>query len=567
MQELPSTKRPLSARLGDCWLGFFSRKETGDSLALFRIACGVTTLFWILSALFHDVAMDVWLPPEYGGYRSFASAPWLFELLGGLTPTTLWTVIAVYIVSAVAVIIGFGGRFSAFLLLQTFLAVADINWDVSGGDCRLTGNCLWLLVIAGGTATMSLDCRLREGRWTSDRPVAAWPRYLVFYQLVVVYCATGLQKLSINWTPAGGYSALYYILQEPTWQRWDMSWLAWIYPLTQVATAITWMWEVSAPLLILAAWYRATRERPGRLRRLFNWIGFRRVYVTIGIMMHLGVFIFIDLSLFTWISLSMYTCLFTAAEWRAAWLAVRKRIGRGSDPKVQPCARAYKSKRTPAETSAWKHRFVYAFVAFHVIAITLAALPAPPEALEREDLSTGEEAENLAAWSKRLSQCGLAVSQSELEETLWHAAEKYKKIRKEILAPFQPYYKFCGARQGWKMFVGPHRTPSRLHIDIQENGVWRPIYIEGSRKHNWLRSRLNHEHWRTALFTAVYFQKQRPLKEFVGWAAERAALDFPEAEKLRLRVYRFRTLSPSEVKKGRHPQGQFDKVISTSLAR
>jgi len=589
----------MSGRLRNCWFGFFRRRETGESLALFRIACGVTTLTWILSAVFHDVATDVWLPVEYGGYRSFASVPWLFGLLGGLNPTTLWIVIGAYILSACAVTIGWGGRWSAFVLLQAFLAISDINSDVSGGDCRLAGNCLWLLVIAGGTATMSLDCRLREERWTSDRMVAAWPRYLVFYQLVVVYGATGLQKLSIDWTPAGGYSALYYILQEPTWQRWDMSWLAWVYPLTQVATAVTWIWEASAPLLILAAWYRATRDRPGLLRRLFNRIGFRRVYVTIGVMMHLGIFIFIDLSLFTWISLSMYPCLFTAAEWRGAWFAIRKRFVRGCETKklsenlpkrggqahfapktpqnepvpggfpigskAQPPGRPIESSGALAATSPWRHRLVYAFVTFHLVAITLAALPAPPQSLKREDLATGEEAANVAAWSDRLNRLGWAVSPSELEEALWKAAENFSRIRKRILAPFQPYYKFCGTGQGWKMFVGPHHNPSRLHVEIRENGHWRPVYIEGSREHNWLRSRLNHEHWRTVLITAVYFEKEQTLQQFVRWAAKHAAQDFPDADKLRLRVYTFRTPSPEEVKNSDHPQGQFDRTIRTSI--
>lgn len=579
--QSPSTNTgsPLLLLKDGC-VGLLGRRETAESLALFRIACGITTLAWILSAIAHGVAADIWLPVGDGGYRSFNSLPWLFELLGGLNPTTLWLVVGVYIVSAVAVTIGLGGRLSAFVLLQAFLAVSDINWHVSGGDCRLTANCLWLLVIAGGTATMSLDCRLREGRWTSDRTVAAWPRYLVFYQLVVVYCATGLQKLSIDWTPAGGYSALYYIMQEPSWQRWDMNWLAWIYPLTQVATAVTWIWEVSAPLLILAAWYRATSDRPGRFRRLFNRIGFRRIYVTYGIMMHVGIFIFIDLGLFTWISLSMYMCLFTSAEWRAASVRVRERIGSrktkqlratGSASEAPDERQASGTVRANGNLTAgpvanrWMNWPVYGFVAFHLVAITLAAMPAPPASLTREDLATGDEAANLAAWSERLNTWGLAVSQTQLEDTLWTAADRYGRIRKTVLTPFQPYYELCGTSQGWKMFVGPHRNPSRVHIDIHEDGTWRPIYIQGSREHDWLRSRLKYEHWRTAIFTMVYYQDDEALQECATWLAGQAATDFPDADELRVRAYTFRSLSPAEVKDGKEPRGQFEKAISVSL--
>lgn len=582
MDESPATNRSISGRLKNCWLSLLCQKETGESLALFRIACGLTALSWMLSAIARGVAADVWLPVEHGGYRSFDSLPWLFELLGGLNPTTLWSVVGVYLIAAVAVTIGLGGRLSAFTLLQAFLAISDINWDIGGGDCRLASNCLWLLVIAGGTATLSLDCRLRERSWTSDRPVSAWPRYLVFYQLVVVYCATGLQKLSIDWTPAGGYSALYYIMQEPTWQRWDMSWLAWIYPFTQIATAVTWIWEVSAPLLILAAWYRATSERPGRMRRMFNRIGFRRLYVSVGVTMHFGVFIFIDLSLFTWISLSMYTCLFASSEWRSAWRWIRETAGRGQavdkgttdvvgndSEQTRRAANgdqvdATLESDTPAENG--RHNWlIRAFVAFHIVAITLAALPAPPSSLTREDLATGDVATNLSAWTNRLNQIGVDVTQHQLEETLWNAADKYGRLRRKVLLPFGPYYRFCGTDQGWKMFVGAHRTPSRLHIDINKDGQWRPIYIQGSREHTWLRTRLNHEHWRTAIFTIVYYEEHDEIRELAKWLAKQARTDFPSADRLRVRVFYLHTPSPSEVKAGAGQEATCEDEITISL--
>lgn len=542
------------------WLGVIARRETGESLALFRVACGACTFTWLLSTVLHGIVSDIWLPTRYGGYREFDSLPWQFELLGGLTPTTLWFVLGICLTTSVAVVIGFGGRFATILLLQSFLAIARLNWEVAGGDCRLTANCLWLLFLAGGTQTLSLDCRLRTGRWTSDRPAAAWPRYLVFYQLVVVYFTTGLQKLSIDWTPAGGYSALYYILQEPSWQRFDMSWLAWIYPLTQIATALTWLWEVSAPLLILAAWYRATRDRPGLVRRWFNRIGFRRVYVAVGVLMHLGVFLLIDLSLFTFISLAMYTCLFTPTEWRAAWSRLANRFGRqtirqADDGLPQVGTRAL----------SWKQGLVGAFVAFHLVAISLAALPAPPGSFSRDDLLDEDVQASVIAWNSRLNNLGLNTTVDQLSDLLWQSGSRYMSLRQALLTPLAPYYDLCGTAQGWRMFVGAHRNPTRLRIEVHAAGKWQTVYQQGSREHNWMRTQLNHEHWRTVIFTIAVFGGKERQEQFASWAAREAMVDYPGADALRVRVYKSRSPTPAEVKQGRQPKEAFAWSVEVTM--
>ncbi len=139
---------------------------------------------------------------------------------------------------------------------------------------------------------------------------------MAIYQLVLIYWSTGLHKVSASWTPVGGYSALYYTLQQPTWQRWDMDWLAWVYPLTQAATALTWFWEITSPLLLLALWYRATPERPGRLRAVFNRLNYRRLFVVFGVCLHLMIFALMDVGPFTWVTLAFYVCLYGPDEWR-----------------------------------------------------------------------------------------------------------------------------------------------------------------------------------------------------------------------------------------------------------
>jgi len=308
----PVPRRNLWVR----WAAFFDERQAGTSLALFRAACSLSLLYSIGSIVLHGMVPVIWLGPSDGGYTYPGEGPWLFHWLGGLTPTTLWGVVAATLLAGLLLVLGGGGRLTALAALLGYQALTGINTETVGAYDWLLTNALWLIVLARSTATLSLDCRLHSGHWHSDEKVPAWPRYLAIYQIVLVYWSTGMHKLSRSWVPGGGFSALYYILQEPTWQRWDMTWLARCYPLTQFATAITWIWEISAPLLLLVLWYRRTRQRPGRLRGLCNRLPLRGLWVAAGLAMHLGIMLFMDVGPFSLVAVSYYVCLFHPDEWR-----------------------------------------------------------------------------------------------------------------------------------------------------------------------------------------------------------------------------------------------------------
>src|SRR5262249_11684455 len=92
----------------------------------------------------------------------------------------------------------------------------------------------------------------------------------------------------------------------------------------QAATGLTWVWEITAPVLLLAMWYRRTSHRPG-LRAAFSRVDFRRWFVLIGVAVHLGIFLAMDVGPFSCVMLSYYLCLFRPDEWQRAW----QRAGRG----------------------------------------------------------------------------------------------------------------------------------------------------------------------------------------------------------------------------------------------
>lgn len=545
-------KRSLDAPLKP-----LSVRETGTAIALFRIGVGLTILAAVGRTVVHGLAPAVWLDAADGGMLPLGEQPWLVEALGGLSPQTMWLVVGANLFLAALLTLGLGGRLTVFLLLQANLALTFINDYVQGCDHKLISNALWLLFLAPSTATLSLDCRLRKGRWTSEQPVPAWPRYLVIWQLVLVYCTTGLQKVSIYWTPAGDYSALYRILQEPCWQRWDMSWLATVYPLTQFATAATWLWEVTFPVVLLAMHYRRTADRPGRLRALFNRLHVLEAYIFAGVLLHLGVWLLIDLGPFTWITLSCYFCLLPSERWerlaarithRRGWHALTFRERRDDFERPQPIAQT-----TALVGPPW---LVTAFVAFHLTAVTLAALPSPAGAMSRSLWESPAARSEFEQWAGVLNGLGIDVSADELEPFLWRACWKYVEVREIALKPFSPYFKYCGTRQGWPMFTGPDTTPVRLSVAIEEDEEWRTIYVQRDPRHDWRKRQLGQEHVRTAIHSVSDEPDGDGFRKLSAWIARLAAADFPAATRVRVSMERMQIPSPERARTGETATGK-----------
>jgi len=280
---------------------------------------GLALVWEFTGPLVTDSVEMLWFTVEDGGYRVVKGpGGWRWRPLGGYSPAAVYQMLAIGLCAAIGTVIGVGGRIAPLVGLQSFIALTRLNSTAGGGDDFLLSNMLWLLVLSNATATGSLTARWRTGRFWPDVPVPAWPRYLVIVQLVVMYTSTGLQKMSHHWVPWGDQSALWYILLQPSWQRWPLDTMPhWMVPLTRLATVSTWLWELSAPVLLLALWYRATAHRPGRVRALFQRIDIRSGYLAFGVLVHVGIFIVMEVGTFSLVSLAAYTCAFHADEYRA----------------------------------------------------------------------------------------------------------------------------------------------------------------------------------------------------------------------------------------------------------
>lgn len=296
------------------WVATLDRREAATSLALFRIAIGLIVAGHLLTLMWHGTDLYVWVDAAHGGLRSIRPgwlAPW-----GGATPFNIRAVESVVIVAALLLSAGCFTRPAAFVTWLGFRFLADLNGHSGGSYDELLKSEIFLLMLSGAGNALSFDARFRGKRGL----VPAWPRYVLVGQLVLVYWATGMQKVSAGWVPGGSLDALWYILQQPTWQRSSMHWLAPWFPLSQLATAATWWFEQAAPLLLLAAWYRATRTRSGWLRAQFNRIDLRVPYLAAGVAMHAGIEATMEVGPFSVAMLALYVCCFHPDEWkRPVW--------------------------------------------------------------------------------------------------------------------------------------------------------------------------------------------------------------------------------------------------------
>jgi hypothetical protein len=304
-------------------------QEAPTSLALYRILLCSSALYSLAIMGDQDVFEATWVSSRDGGLTHLSSRHWLFSALGGFDANAVRNLYHLSLCLLTFGLIGFGGRATLLFAQQSYVALRTINENSSGGYDSLICLGLLLLGCASSTATLSVDCRLMYGRFWRLTPVSAWPRALLVFQLLLMYSMTGIQKIGHSWTPMGGYTALHYVLNDPTWLRWDLGKLPEMFgPLLRIATAVTWHWEQLSLLLLLHWYFRNTDDTsPSWLRRLFLRWDLRYPWAAIGLMLHVSILVLFDIGPFSIVSLAYYVNLWAPREWHVVyrWLATHWR--------------------------------------------------------------------------------------------------------------------------------------------------------------------------------------------------------------------------------------------------
>lgn len=291
------------------WVELCARREDGLAVALVRIVVAMIVGFHIVHLYASGALELVWLDAAHGGMRMIDGG--VLRYFGGAVPELVYPLAVATVLASIAMVLGLT-RWATWATWLGYWVLADLNGHAGGSYDELLTSELFLLGWSGAHRRLSV---LRSPDSTSIAAV----RWLMILQLAVMYLSSALQKVSAHWVPWGDHMALWYILQQPTWQRIPMLWLAPFAWTTRVATVVSWMFEITAPLLVLAMWFRHTRTRAGRLRSLFNRLDARLLILAVGFGMHVGIEASMEVGGFSFATLALYCACFSPEEWRRAF--------------------------------------------------------------------------------------------------------------------------------------------------------------------------------------------------------------------------------------------------------
>ncbi|HEU4580661.1 MAG TPA: HTTM domain-containing protein [Polyangiaceae bacterium] len=325
------------------WVAFWDEREPPTALACIRIALALVMLVDLAAIGWHGVATWLWAPLEAGGIVGWgaADAPLFYRLLppSAASAQLLWLGL---VLSVLCVGAGFCMRGAALGYVWLSAQAALINGPADRAIDRAVRIMMLILVLSPAAQVWSIDAWRKTGHFRgSPEPAPAWPRYMILAQLVLIYFGAGLAKGGTSWYPWGGYRALYLTLQDPILAAADFRWLARPLPfrLTQVATALTHLWELSAPLVLLAAHYRRRPERARGWRRAFLLVPVRNLYVALGVAFHLTLALTLRLGIFPFAMLACFPAFFRPEELergfgrlRAGWASAFSRPGNAPSP-------------------------------------------------------------------------------------------------------------------------------------------------------------------------------------------------------------------------------------------
>lgn len=266
-------------------------------LVVFRIGAG-----WLL-ALEMAGSLALGYYREYTQPRFHFSYFW-FEWLPTWPPPVLVGLHVGAIAAGLAVAAGWRYRPAAALLTlcYTLLFLAEQTRYINHTYlyCLIAG---WLWILP---AHRAFSADVRAGRVSPVATIPAWMRYVLIFQLSVVYFYAGLAKLNADWllarpltvwlAPKAAYPVLGHLLSH-----WLTPWL-----MSYAGLAF----DLLAPLLLL-------------------WPKTRRWMFAVAVVFHLSNVLIFGLGTFPWFSLLMTACVYFPPNWpRQArglrrWLAPR----------------------------------------------------------------------------------------------------------------------------------------------------------------------------------------------------------------------------------------------------
>lgn len=302
------------------WVTFWDRREPPESLALLRILVPLAILADLMSAWRLGLVPDAWAPPPHGlGWVGSSGTPPAAARLLGATPNTVLLLYGTAVVGALCLAAGAFSRFAAWALALATSQLAHLAPDGERAIDMLLRVAVLVLAFSRADACWSLAAWWRRHR---GRPLAAevpaWPRLLLFAQLVWVYSSAAHNRGGDAWWPRGELSAIANILSDPHFTRFAPGWVEPFYEFTQVGTALTMLFEFASPLLLVWAWMDAAPGRGGRAGECVRRFRVRKLWLLLGVMLHLSIAVSMRLGIFSFGMLALYPAFFRPQEITAA---------------------------------------------------------------------------------------------------------------------------------------------------------------------------------------------------------------------------------------------------------
>jgi Vitamin K-dependent gamma-carboxylase len=321
----------VRSRLGpvlDAWNAFWFEPVSTAPVVVFRIAFGVLTLAWSLTALpvLSPFYTKTGILPDQPAYNGQLWGAWglldVFTSRGAVV-----ALIAVMIVASICMILGVLPQLAAAVLFVGLMSLDRRNpYVINAGDWLLRILALYLIFAPTGAALSVLQyLRGRERFWTFPLR-APWAMRLMQIQFSVVYFIALWTK--VQGTTWNNGTAVSYALRIKDLERFPVpSFVTHSLVISNLLTYGTLVIELGLAILV---WNR----------RLRPWV------LLLGLSLHLGIEYSIRVGFYGLAIMAMYLLWVPSARLEAAALAVRRPLERS---RVKPAVEV--APRTASSTT------------------------------------------------------------------------------------------------------------------------------------------------------------------------------------------------------------------------
>jgi hypothetical protein len=268
--------------------GWWTEPVPAQRLAALRIAAALVLLYDILveylpyfATYFSPDALggrDLYAGRYQPGHGYWSVLRWLPDAWGPQA------VFAVWLASAVALLVGWRPLVSGLVAWACAVSVWNINVGLNNGGDRLRNVLLLIVAASCSGAVWGVSGVRRAG---DPRPVLVpgWPVKVLFVQLAVLYFFNGYYKvISPQWR--SGY-VMYFASHDLAWSLYPgvaARVPVWVHQLTAWVTLV---WELGFPVLAVLK-------------------GTRAVTLALGVLFHLGTFVTLEVGHFALYAVAFY---------------------------------------------------------------------------------------------------------------------------------------------------------------------------------------------------------------------------------------------------------------------